>query len=59
MYLWDIQYTHAFTINSRCTTTPVSGLLLGKRHAAPIVLCMIGAALFLSFTFVFLVLKRC
>jgi hypothetical protein len=51
--------THAFTINSRRITTPVSGLLSGMRHAALIMLCMIGVALFLPFTFVFLVLKNC
>jgi hypothetical protein len=39
--------------------TPISGFFPGKRHAAPIMHCMIGAALFLPFTFVFLVLKCC
>jgi hypothetical protein len=53
------RHTHALTINSRHIATPVSGLLSGKRHAARIMLFMIGAALFLLFTFVFLVLKRC
>jgi fatty acid desaturase len=47
-------HTHAFTINSRRIATPVSGLLSGKRHATPNLLCLIGAALFLPFTFVFL-----
>jgi hypothetical protein len=50
---------HTFTINSRRIATPVSGLLSGKRHAALIMPCMIGAALFLPFTFVFLILKHC
>jgi hypothetical protein len=50
-------HTHTFTINSLRIATPVSGLLLGKRHASPIMLCMIGATLFLPFTFVFLVLS--
>jgi hypothetical protein len=44
--------------NSRRIATHVSGFLLGKRHAALIIPYVIGAALFLSFTFVFLVLKR-
>jgi hypothetical protein len=39
--------------------TPVSGFLPGKRHAALITPCVIGAALFLPFISVFLVLKRC
>jgi hypothetical protein len=46
-------------MDSRRIATPVSGFLPRKRHAAPIILCVIGAALFLPFTFVFLVLKRC
>jgi hypothetical protein len=50
--------THSQT-NSRRIATPVSGFLRGKRHAALIMSCVIGAALFLPFTFVFLVLKRC
>jgi hypothetical protein len=50
--------THSLT-NSRCIATPVLGFLPGQRHAAPIMPCMIGAALFLPFTFVFLVLKHC
>jgi hypothetical protein len=49
--------THSQT-NSWCIATPVSGFLPDKRHAAPIMPCMIGAALFLPFTFVFLVLKH-
>jgi hypothetical protein len=44
-------------INSQRITTPVLGFLPGKRHAAPIMPCMIGAALFLSFISMFLVLK--
>jgi hypothetical protein len=38
---------------------PISGLLSGKHHGALIMLCMIGATLFLPFNFVFLVLKCC
>jgi hypothetical protein len=45
--------------NSWRIATAVSGVLLGKRHAALIMPCVIGAALFLPFTFVFLALKRC
>jgi hypothetical protein len=59
---WVIQQkmnnTHSQT-NSRRITTPVSGFLLGKCHAAPIMPCMIGVALFLPSTFVFLILKHC
>jgi hypothetical protein len=58
MYI-GIFNTHAFTINSQRIATPILGLLSGKRHVAPIIFYMIGAALFLPFTFVFLVLKRC
>jgi hypothetical protein len=43
--------------NSRRIANPVSGFLPGKRHAAPIMPCMIGATLFLSFISMFLVLK--
>jgi hypothetical protein len=50
---------HTFTINSWRIATPVSGLLSGKRYAAPIMPCMTEAALFLPFTLAFLVLKRC
>jgi hypothetical protein len=50
--------THSQT-NSRRIATPVLGFLPGKRHAALIMPCVIGAALFLPFTFVFLVLKHC
>jgi hypothetical protein len=56
--LFNKEHTHSQT-NSRRIATPVSGFLPGKRHAAPIMPCMIGAALFLPFAFVFLVLKRC
>jgi hypothetical protein len=45
--------------NSHRITTPVSGFLPGKRHVTPIMPCVIGAALFLPFTFAFLVQKRC
>jgi hypothetical protein len=56
--LFNKKNTHSLT-NSRHIATPVSGFLPGKRHAAPIMPCVIGAALFLAFTFVFLILKRC
>jgi hypothetical protein len=59
---WVIQQktnnTHSQT-NSQCIATPVSGFLPGKCHAALIMPCVIGAVLFLPFTFVFLVLKHC
>jgi hypothetical protein len=45
--------------NFRRIATPVLGFLPGKRHAALIMPSVIGATLFLPFTFVFLVLKRC
>jgi hypothetical protein len=58
---WVIQQktnnTHSQT-NSRRIVTPVSGFLLDKRHATLIMPCVIGEALFLSFTFVFLVLQH-
>jgi hypothetical protein len=57
---WVIQQkmnnTHSQT-NFRRIATPVLGFLPGKRHATPIMPYVIGAALFLPFTFVFLVLK--
>jgi hypothetical protein len=56
--LLNKKHTHSQT-NSRRIATPVSGFLPGKHHAAPIMPCVIGAALFEPFTFVFLVLKRC
>jgi hypothetical protein len=49
---------HAFTNQLSAHRHLVSGFLQGKRHAALIMPCVIGVALFLSFTFVFLVLKR-
>jgi hypothetical protein len=52
------KYAHSQT-NSQRITTPVSGFLPGKRHIAPIMPYVIGAALFLPFTFAFLVLKSC
>jgi hypothetical protein len=59
---WVIQQkmnnTHSQT-NSRCIATPILGFLPGKCHATPIMPYMIRAALFLPFTFVFLVLKHC
>jgi hypothetical protein len=48
--LLNKEHTHSQT-NSRRIVTPVSGFLPGKRHAAPIMPCVIGAALFLPFTF--------
>jgi hypothetical protein len=48
--------THSQT-NSRRIATPVAGFLPGKRHATPIMPCVIEAALFLPFTFVFLILN--
>jgi hypothetical protein len=48
--------THSQT-NSRRIATPVSGFLPSKRHAIPIMPCVIEAALFLPFTFVFLILN--
>jgi hypothetical protein len=50
--------TYSLT-NSRRIATPVSAFLPDKRHVAPIMPCVIGAALFLPFTFAFLILKRC
>jgi hypothetical protein len=38
-------------IHNRRIATPVSGFPSGKRQAAPIMLCIIRAALFLPFTF--------
>jgi hypothetical protein len=45
--------------NFRRIITPVLEFLPGKRHAALITPCVIGAALFLPFISVFLVLKHC
>jgi hypothetical protein len=56
--LFNEKNTHSLT-NSQRIATPVSGFLPGKRHATLIMPCVIGAALFLPFTFVFLILKRC
>jgi hypothetical protein len=56
--LFNKKNIHSLT-NSRHITTLVSGFLPGKRHVAPIMPCVIGAALFLPFTFVFFILKRC
>jgi hypothetical protein len=59
MYLGLFNKNTYSQINSRRIATPVSGFLPGKRHAAPIMPYVIGAAFFLPFTFVFLVLKHC
>jgi hypothetical protein len=56
--LFNKKHTHLQT-NSRRIITPVSGFLPGKHHAASIMPYVIGTVLFLSFTFVFLVLKHC
>jgi hypothetical protein len=56
--LFNKGYTHSQT-NSRRIAAPVLGFLPGKHHAAPIMPCMIGAALLLPFTFLFLILKHC